>query len=299
MVTIKNILFPVDFSEQTRAVAPAVKAMAERFGAEVTLLSVIPPYWEPASNMIALGEMAPLNSVLPDYEELRSVQEARLAGALVHELTRVPVKRVVEVGDPAQTITQYARSEGVDLIMMPTHGYGPFRTLLLGSVAAKVLHDAECPVWTSAHAVQKEGEPAAATGVGCKIVVCGLDGAPKSGPLMEWAARYAGICGAQLRFVHAVPGVPAWPERQMDREFEQAVADQDRMRLEKQMQAIGVRAPLCVGIGDVAEVVREHALKSKADLVIIGRGLLDETFGRLRTHAYAIIRSAPCPVLSV
>jgi len=52
---------------------------------------------------------------------------------------------------PAYEIIQYAENNAVDLIMMPTHGYGPFRSLLLGSTAAKVLHDAHCPVWTSAH----------------------------------------------------------------------------------------------------------------------------------------------------
>jgi nucleotide-binding universal stress UspA family protein len=85
----------------------------------------------------------------------------------------------------------------------------------------------------------------------------------------------------------------------MDREFEQALAEQEREQLEKQMKAAGVQAPLCIGMGEVADVVSEQALKHKADLVIIGRGLLDQTLGRLRTQAYAIIRSAPCPVLSV
>ena len=36
-----------------------------------------------------------------------------------------------------------------------------------------------------------------------------------------------------------------------------------------------------------------------ADLVIIGRGVMQETLGRLRTNVYAIIREAPCPVISV
>ena len=34
---------------------------------------------------------------------------------------------------------------------MPTHGYGPFRRFILGSNTAKVLHDADCPVWTGVH----------------------------------------------------------------------------------------------------------------------------------------------------
>lgn len=295
---MKRILFPADFSDQMRAVAPAVKAMAERFGAEVTLLNVMPPYWEHAGSFIPMGEMAPVASIPDNLEGLRSSLAARLAGALVTELSGVPVKRVVEIGDPAATITQYAKSEGVDLIMLPTRGYGPFRSLLLGSVAAKVLHDAECPVWTAAHAEQSDAHHAK-TGVGCERVLCALDAAPNSERVMKWAVDYTSRCGAQLEFVHAVRSPGSWIERQMDREFEQALAEQGRKQLEEQMKAVGVEAPLHVGAGDVENVVRDRALQTNADLAIIGRGVLDKTFGRLRTHAYAIIRSAPCPVLSV
>jgi nucleotide-binding universal stress UspA family protein len=49
----------------------------------------------------------------------------------------------VDHGDPATYITAQAEKNDVDLIMMATHGYGTFRSLLLGSVAAKVLHDAK------------------------------------------------------------------------------------------------------------------------------------------------------------
>jgi len=70
----------------------------------------------------------------------------------VDELSGISVQRCVQSGDPALHITQYARQKKADLIMIPTHGYGSFRSLLLGSVTANVLHDAECPVWTTAHA---------------------------------------------------------------------------------------------------------------------------------------------------
>jgi hypothetical protein len=60
-------------------------------------------------------------------------------------------KRVVLEGDPARQIVDYAHEEKVDLIVMPTHGYGPFRQFILGSITAKVLHDADCPVWTGVH----------------------------------------------------------------------------------------------------------------------------------------------------
>jgi nucleotide-binding universal stress UspA family protein len=60
-----------------------------------------------------------------------------------------------------------------------------------------------------------------------------------------------------------------------------------------------VTAPICVTAGDVAETIYEEAHRHDAHLIVIGRGVLHETLGRLRTHAHAIIRQAPCPVLSV
>ena len=51
--------------------------------------------------------------------------------------------------------------------------------------------------------------------------------------------------------------------------------------------------------GEVATVIREAAEENRADLVIIGRGVMQETFGRMRTNVYAIVREAPCPVISV
>jgi hypothetical protein len=45
--------------------------------------------------------------------------------------------------------------------------------------------------------------------------------------------------------------------------------------------------------------VRQAALDRHADLVVIGRGVMHSTFGRLRTQSYDIIRQSPCPVLSL
>jgi nucleotide-binding universal stress UspA family protein len=166
---------------------------------------------------------------------------------------------------------------------------------LLGSVTAKVLHDAQCPVWTGAH---MEGPPQLEHLKG-RNILCAVDGTPKSSPLMEWGAEYAKETGASLRLLHVVSGVESWPERALDREFEEALRQQAREAIEKLQRSVGVDAPLCIGVGDIPTVVCEEAQRHATDLVLIGRGLLHETFGRLRTHAHAIIRHAPCPVISV
>ena len=51
--------------------------------------------------------------------------------------------------------------------------------------------------------------------------------------------------------------------------------------------------------GPVGQVVRKVALEYDSDLLVIGRGVMHQTFGRLRTESYGIIRESPCPVLSL
>lgn len=288
MLTIKEILFPVDFSERTCGAAPFVSALAEQFGARVTLMSVAPPLW-----YAAMGDVG--TPVYIDPDELRADLQARLEGILVKELGQVPVERVAEVGDPAEAITRFAHTQGVDLIMMPTHGYGPFRSLLLGSVTAKVLHDSQCPVWTGAH---MEGRPGTEH-VKARNVLCAVDGSPKSAPMIEWAAGFAQQTGAAVRLVTVVPTVEGWPESQLDRELVAEAVKSVRERIANLQREAGINMPLCVAVGNIPGAVRDEARRHAADLIVIGRGLLHETFGRLRTHSYGIIRQAPCPVVSV
>ena len=287
MLTIKHILFPIDFSDRCCGAIPFVEAMAARFGAKITMMSVATPYW------YAGGD--PGVPMVIDMDEVRDQLQARLEGTQPTEFRNFQVERVAEIGDPTEVITRFAHTEGVDLIMMPTHGYGPFRTFLLGSVTAKVLHDAQCPVWTAAHIEEAPQKAHAA----CATILCAVDGTTKSAPLMEWSAEFARHNGATLRLIHVVAGVEGWPERQLNQEFEETMRKDARAVIERLQRSVSVEAPMCVAMGNVAGAVREEARRHGADLVVIGRGLLHETLGRLRTHSYAIIRQAPCPVISI
>ena len=205
------------------------------------------------------------------------------------------VERVVDLGDPADVITSFAHQHAVDLIMMSTHGYGTFRTLLLGSVAAKVLHDAECPVWTASHGADLPSPDH----IKPSVILCAIDSTSRSLPLLKWAAEYSKASSAELRLIHVVPGMHSFPASQMNREFELEMKKEARDQITQLQQLAGVEAHLEVASGNIAELVREEALRHGAGLVIVGRGVLQETLGRLRSNAYGIIRHAPCPVLSV
>ncbi len=200
---------------------------------------------------------------------------------------------VVE-GDAARAIDDYARENGADLIMMPTHGYGLFRTLLLGSVTAKVLHDTPCPVWTGVHV-----EDAPAVSPEFTTVLCAVDGTEDSVASMRFACRIAQDSQARLFLVHAIPGAEVAPEKYFDTDLRQYLEEEARKTIAQLQENAGVAAPLCVGAGEVSHVVRDSALGHSADLVVIGRGHATRTLGRLRSNVYSIIRDAPCPVISV
>lgn len=285
MATIKHILFPFDFSNQSELAAPFVRAAAQRLQAQVTLLGVVPPVWDvPVAGMPA---------VMVDTVAMERSLELRLEKALTKEFEGLNIQRETRAGDPALQITEFAEGNRADLIMMPTHGCGLFRSLLIGSVTAKVLHDAKCPVWTATHAEEQRSPPAP------RVIVCAVDGTPKTPALMQWAADFARQMGSTLRLLHVVPRISDWLALQEERELQEQVRDEARAKLEAQRLSAGVDAPVRIAVGNVSTTVTEEARQEGADLVIIGRGTLQAPFGRLRTHAYGIVQAAPCPVLSV
>jgi nucleotide-binding universal stress UspA family protein len=288
MPSIKHIVFPMDFSDRSNGAVPFVAEMARRHDARVTLIAVAHPFY--AGGLEGAPMIDPqliLNGVKSQLDNVHN--------AFLSDFAGLKVDRFAVLGDPARAITDFIAANKVDLVMMPTHGYGPFRQLLLGSVTAKVLHDVHVPVWTTAHT----GEAPDRAHVDVRKILCAVDASPASIQLMRWAGGLCKNLRATLRLVHAVPAIEAWPERQMNQEFEETLRENARRTIQNLEKAADIEVPVCVGAGTVPVVVREEALQYGADLVLIGRGALQETMGRLRTHSYGIIRHAPCPVLSV
>jgi nucleotide-binding universal stress UspA family protein len=277
MPTIRHILFPFDFSEQGLQAAPFVRAIASRYSAKLSVMTVVPPAWNTPP-----GGRLPLAGLDAPEHELRARQDQLLA----EQFAGLTACRLTALGDPALKIIEFAHDKGVDLIMMPTHGVSGFRNMLLGSVTVQVLHEAKCPVWTATHA---EKQPSS---IKPSKILSAVDDSPRTGELMRWASEFSQQMGAELSFLHVVSSTGDVPALASVRED---VLD----RLEAVKQSILVQEPLHVEAGGIAETVTEKARQGRTDLVLIGRGLLSSPLGRLRSNAYAIIQQSPCPVLSV
>jgi len=285
----ERILFPVDYSEQTRATAPFVKALASRLHAELVMLNVLelPPVWYGAGDGGAW--LPPF-----DADQMREEARGRLEGYLEAEFAGVPVERVLGEGDAARQIVCQAKADGVGLIMMPTHGYGPYRSLLLGSVTAKVLHDTERPVWTGVHS--KEFLSHAPDRL--RRILCAVDRDPKDVPVIRWAAEFGRRLGADVCLIHVIPGDPAIHEF-TDRIYREQMFVAAREAMVKVQAEAGTSFDILMRLGDAAQIIHDEAKAEQTDLVIVGRGVLHKALGRLRSTAYAIIRESPCPVISI
>ena len=195
MSLVPHILFPVDFSERSKTMKPCVVSMAQAFQAKVTLLYAF---------HIPAGWYGGVEGVYPfgfDIDSMAAEGRKQLQTFFETSDKSLTVDSVVCQGDPAAAITAFAEAHNVGLIMMPTHGYGKFRSLLLGSVTAKVLHDAKCPILTDAHT----GDPRLASREPIRNVVCAVDLEPETVGLICYANRLARAFHAKLRLVHAVP----------------------------------------------------------------------------------------------
>jgi hypothetical protein len=142
------------------------------------------------------------------------------------------------MGDPAAVITEFAENENVGLIALPTHGYGAFRRALLGSVTAKVLHDAKVPVWTAAHAP----EPSHRAHPKPRYILCALDLKPESRHTLEFAIEIAAATDAAIELLHVAPEGEIEP-LQSESRLHELVVQTARSKLVKIQEEAGREAP--------------------------------------------------------
>jgi len=176
--------------------------------------------------------------------------------------------------------------------MMPTHGRGTFRRFLLGSITAKVIHDATVPVLTGAHLEAGTKGKAAAF----RNVLCGIALDKHSRNTLTVAATLACDMKAKLGIVHAIPVQDARLAINFGADWESNLVAMCKAQIHMLEQEVGTTADIFVKLGKPADVISHLASAIHTDLVIVGRSG-DE--GSLHGDAYDVIRHSPCPVLSV
>lgn len=141
----KRILVPVDGGPTSAAVVTPAEKLAQLYGSEILVLHARPLY-APAAILPGMEAALPLMTPPPPRAEEDEATE-KAAERFRHAGLRV--RRLSVEGDAASMILDVAKSEGVDLIAMGTHGRSGLSRWAMGSVAERVLRHAEVPVLLS------------------------------------------------------------------------------------------------------------------------------------------------------
>lgn len=143
-VPYKRILVPLDGSELAKQALPHAEDLATRTGATLILIQVVHLLTD--KMMVAPGFAVTMHK---EQEVDTSVEEAhdRLSRQVEHlSHLHIESETMIDVGDPASKIVDYAADHDIDLIVMSTHGHSGLTRWRYGSVTTKVLSEAPCPV---------------------------------------------------------------------------------------------------------------------------------------------------------
>lgn len=143
MDEIKKILVPIDFSENSKKILQDAVTRAGQLDARVMVIYVVEGLEKFA------GLSIPHISLAEFEKELAQSATNKLETFLEENMDpSVAYGSKVLKGDIVENINTVAESEGVDMIIMGTHGYKGLEKALFGSVAERVVKTAPCPVLT-------------------------------------------------------------------------------------------------------------------------------------------------------
>jgi len=144
-LSLKRILAPTDFSANSKLAVDYACALAVQNNSELHLLHVLQDIM-----VLAPPDPSGVYGLPANYEDkIREAAQKALAALPDQDgAGSLRVVRAMRQGAAFAEIVRYARENGIDLIVMGTHGRSGLAHVLLGSVAEKVVRKAGCPVLT-------------------------------------------------------------------------------------------------------------------------------------------------------
>ena len=288
MPRLKSILCPIDFSEFSVKAYDYAQSLAWHYKAELLVQHV-----RYSSHAFYIDASYKENRRKLRTDALQKLREF----AKRQTRTKVQPQCVVQDGNASDKILSFAETQGVNLIVMGTHGLRGVDRLMLGSVTERVLRKARCPVLVvrkPVHDFVSPGEKADPVNIK-RIVLC-MDFSEHAQRALNHAFSIAREYNAELTLLHVLEHLPG------SADIQSATA-----KATKQLrESVPPRArkpslvKFLVRIGKPYQQIIEVASETQTDLAIMGvrgRSSLDSAlFG---STAYRVIQLGPCPVLAV
>jgi len=292
MLRFEKILCPVDFSEYSARAYDYALSLAQHYEAKLFLQHIVQP----------LTSLYPYyafpNSVNEVFWDLESHAKERLSQLMIaRPSSGIEVERYVHSGTVPDCILSFAESQGVDLIVMGTHGRHGFDRLTMGSATEKILRKAHCPVLVvrkPAHDFVRPGDSLEPVRLK-KILFC-TDFSEYSNRALAYALSLAMEYNAELTLLHVLEDVPP------DDDLQKCVAVITQ-RLEELAPADArdwCEVRPAVRIGKPYQQILQIALEMETELVVMGvRGRSAVDLALFGSTTHRVIQLGTSPVLAV
>ena len=295
--TLRTILCPVDFSDQSQEALRWAVAVAAQNRSRLIVLTAVDP-------LLAHAAKARLNVDLPSAETEPALRELVNATLPPHASWAPETALDVRVGEASQVILEAAERERADLIVMGTQGLGGIRKLLLGSTTEQVLRGTRTPLLAvPVGGARIVGLDPSQPRWHMETILIATDFSEASADAVQWAAELAQRLSVRLVVAHVVTQAELAPPSESDGaqgDDEQAAGA--RKRLEELAARIpgSLERDTVVAVGQPADAIASIAKERHAGLIVVGRtgqgGLLAPQPGSI---AYRVLSLAHVPVLVV
>jgi len=150
MAMFTHLLVPVDGSEHAKRAVLAAADLAQRYSAKLTLMHVLTQSGSLAvpEELKAYSELEHIRITERDLIQNAGNEILKNAETLARKNGATNCQVMLKTGDPATSITDYVKQNGVDLVVMGRRGLGDLAGLFLGSVSHKVAQATDCSCLT-------------------------------------------------------------------------------------------------------------------------------------------------------
>lgn len=279
----RNILVPTDDSECASLAMDYATDLAEQYDATAHVLNVVD------SRLVATG---------PHYDECRdeATDITSTAGdRLAHE--GISVERAVRTGVPYKAILKCAAEEGIDLVVIGTHGRTGVDRYLLGSVTENVIRRADVPVLT----IRTSDERTVTYPY--EDILVPTDGSEESLAAVDPAVNVARTYGATLHSLSAIDthsiGIDVDTGELRDQLEDSALEAVEAVE-ERAVEASVSKTETAVVYGLPHQRICSYVTEHDVDLVVMGtHGYSGIPRYLLGSIAEKLVRTAPVPVMTV
>jgi nucleotide-binding universal stress UspA family protein len=279
----RRILVAVDGSESGFHALHQATILARAEKGAIKIISVAPPY---AGELSLVGVRQHVNEMI-----IAPHQKALDEALRISEPYGVPVRTILEIGEPPDKIVETAEETHSDLIVVGVRGDNPAKTLLMGSIAARVIGFSEVDVL----AVPSK------SGINLERILVAVDGSRSAERAASVALQLSESYGSAL-FVLSVANIPphlyGLDLKVANRMLAEARQVLDQFKNRPHYQETHVPVDLMLREGEPAQCINQVAADKKVGMIIIGShgrtGLKRLLMGSV---AERVLGHAPCPVL--